>query len=62
MKKSYVTYRERPHLGTFTEGVFVEIIRGGELSNGVIGFVYWPPGGEWGGRGLMGKWAGCWQN
>ena len=46
-------YRERPDLGTFTEGefesVFVEIVRGGGRRNDIIGVVYRPPGGELGG-------------
>ena len=45
-----LTYRERPNLGTFTEGVFeslfVEIVRGGGRRNDVVGVVYRPPGGE----------------
>ena len=48
-----LTYRERPDLGTFTEGVFesvfVEIIRGGGRRNDIVGVVYRPPGGEMGG-------------
>ena len=44
-----LTYRERPDLGTFIEGVFesvfVEIIRGGGRRNDVVGVVYRPPGG-----------------
>ena len=31
-----LTYRERPDLGTFTEGVFVEIIRGGGRKNDIL--------------------------
>ena len=50
-----LTYRERPDLGTFTEGVFesvfVEVIRGGGRRNDVIGVVYRPPGGNMGGFG-----------
>ena len=45
-----LTYRERPDLGTFTEGVFesifIEIIRGWGCRNDIIGAVYRPPG--WG--------------
>ena len=48
-----LTYRERPDLGTFTEGVFesvfVEIIRGGGRRNDVVGVVYKPKRGEVGG-------------
>ena len=43
-----LTYKERPDLGIFEEGlfesVFVEIIRGGGRRNDVIGVVYRPPG------------------
>ena len=50
-----LTYRERPDLGIFEEGlfesVFVEIIRGGGRRNDVIGVVYRPPQGEIGGDG-----------
>ena len=45
-----LTYRERPDLGTFTEGefesLFVEIVRGGGRRNEVVGVVYRPPGGQ----------------
>ena len=45
-----LTYRERPDLGTFTEGVFesvfVEIVRGGGRRNDIVGVVYRPPGGD----------------
>ena len=48
-----LTYRERPDLGTFDEGVFesvfVEIIRGRGRRNDVVGVVYRPPGGQLGG-------------
>ena len=48
-----LTYRERPDLGTFTEGVFesvfVEIVRGGGRRNDIVGVIYRPPGGELGG-------------
>ena len=44
-----LTYRERPDLGTFEEGVFesvfIEIIRGGGRRNDVVGVIYRPPGG-----------------
>ena len=42
-----LTYRGRPDLGTFNEGVFesVSIVRGGGPRNDVIGVVYRPPGG-----------------
>ena len=47
-----LTYRERPDLGVFEEGVFesvfVEVIRGGGRRNDVVGVVYRPPGGEMG--------------
>ena len=43
-------FRERPDLGVFIEGfietVFVEIVRGGNLKNEIIGVVYRPPGGD----------------
>ena len=59
-----LTFRERPDLGTFTEGVFesvfVEIIRGGGRRNDVVGVVYRPPGGTWG--ALVMRWPGCWVN
>ena len=46
-----LTYRERPDLGTFTEGVFeslfIEVVRGGGRRNDIIGVVYRPPGGIW---------------
>ena len=46
--KDGLTYRERPDLGVFEEGVFesvfVEIIRGGGRRNDIIGVVYRPPG------------------
>ena len=46
--KEGLTYKERPDLGIFEEGlfesVFVEIIRGGGRRNDVIGVVYRPPG------------------
>ena len=45
-----LTYRERPDLGTFDEGVFesvfVEIVRGGGRRNDIVGVVYRPPGGD----------------
>ena len=45
-----LTFRERPDLGTFTEGVFesvfVEVIRGGGRRNDIVGVVYRPPGGD----------------
>ena len=45
-----LTYRERPDLGTFEEGVFesvfVEIIRGGGRRNDVVGAIYRPSGGN----------------
>ena len=45
-----LTYKERPDLGVFIEGVFesvfVEVIRGGGRRNDVIGVVYRPPGGQ----------------
>ena len=48
-----LTYRERPDLGTFDEGVFesifVEIVRGGGRRNDVVGVIYRPPGGNMGG-------------
>ena len=48
-----LTYRERPDLGTFDEGVFeslfIEIVRGGGRRNDVVGVVYRPPGGDIGG-------------
>ena len=44
-----LTYRERPDLGTFTEGefesLFIEIVRGGTSRNDIVGVVYRPPGG-----------------
>ena len=47
-----LTYRERPDLGVFKEGVFesvfVEIVRGGGRRNDVVGVVYRPPGGQMG--------------
>ena len=47
-----LTYRERPDLGTFTEGVFetifVEIVRGGGRRNDIVGVVYRPPRGNMG--------------
>ena len=53
MIRDGVTYRERPDLGTFKEGVFesifVEIIRGRGRRNDVVGVVYRPPGGQLGG-------------
>ena len=60
-----LTYRERPDLGTFTEGVFesvfVEIIRGGGRRNDVIGVVYRPPGGDIGvfNDEMAGFWLRC---
>ena len=48
-----LTYRGRPDLGTFHEGVFesvfVEIVRGGGRRNDIVGAVYRPPGGDLGG-------------
>ena len=45
-----LTYRGRPDLGTFHEGVFesvfVEIVRGGGRRNDIVGVVYRPPGGK----------------
>ena len=45
-----LTYRERPDLGAFDEGVFesvfVEIVRGGGRRNDVVGVIYRPPGGD----------------
>ena len=45
-----LTYRERPDLGTFTEGefesLFIEVVRGGGRRNDVVGVVYRPPGGS----------------
>ena len=45
-----LTYRERPDLGTFDEGVFesifVEIIRSGGRRNDIVGVIYRPPGGD----------------
>ena len=53
MIKDGLTYRERPDLGTFNEGVFesvfVEIVRGGGRRNDIVGVVYRPPGGDIGG-------------
>ena len=50
MLRDGLTYRERPDLGTFDEGVFesvfVEIVRGGGRRNDVVGVVYRPPGGD----------------
>ena len=47
-----LTYRERPDLGTFNEGVFesvfVEIVRGGGRRNDIVGSIYRPPGGDMG--------------
>ena len=44
-----LTYRGRPDLGTFNEGVFesvfVEIVRGGGRRNDIVGVVYRPPRG-----------------
>ena len=61
--KDGLTYRERPDLGTFTEGVFecifVEIIRGGGRRNDVVGVVYRPPGSM---GGLVKRWPGCLRN
>ena len=51
--KGGLTYKERPDLGAFEEGlfesVFVEIVRGGGRRNDVVGVVYRPPGGDMGG-------------
>ena len=48
-----LTYKERPDLGVFEEGLFesafVEIIRGGGRRNDVVGVVYRPPGVDMGG-------------
>ena len=47
-----LTYKERPDLGVFEEGLFestfVEIIRGGGRRNDVVGAVYRPPGVDMG--------------
>ena len=47
-----LTYKERPDLGVFSEGVFesvfVEIIRGRGRRNDIVGVVYRPPGGQMG--------------
>ena len=47
--KADQTYRERPDLGTFKEGlfesVFIELVREGR-KNDIIGVVYRPPGGN----------------
>ena len=57
MIKDGLTYRERPDLGTFNEGVFesvfVEIVRGGGRRNDVVGVIYRPPGGSVGEVGLF---------
>ena len=48
--KEGLTFRVRADLGCFKEGiiesVFVEIVRGGNRKNEVVGSVYRPPGGE----------------
>ena len=45
-----LTYRERPDLSIFMEGVlestFIEIVRSGTRRNEVVGVVYRPPGGD----------------
>ena len=45
-----LTYKVRPDLGVFREGVFesvfVEIVRGGGRRNDVVGVIYRPPGGD----------------
>ena len=50
--KDGLTYRERPDLGTFNEGVFeslfIEVVRGGGRRNDIVGVVYRPPRGELG--------------
>ena len=53
MVRDGLTYRERPDLGTFDEGifesVFVEIVRGGGRRNDLVGVIYRPPRGDLGG-------------
>ena len=57
-----LTFKTRPDLGEFEEGVlesvFVEIIRGGGRRNDVVGAVYRPPGADMGDfNGNRGKYS-----
>ena len=57
-----LSYRERPDLGLFIEGVFesmfVELIREGGRRNDVVGLSIGHPGGIWLDSGV--SWPVCW--
>ena len=60
-----LTYKERPDLEIFEEGlfesVFVEIVRGGGCRSDTVGVVYRLPGGDIGGfNEKMKKWPRWW--